>query len=76
MDSGQHSMAELFAQLGLDNETHAIEHFIQQHRGLNARVTLADADFWNPAQAAFLREGINEDSDWAEVIDELDVRLR
>ncbi|WP_341503472.1 DUF2789 domain-containing protein [Gallaecimonas sp. GXIMD4217] len=76
MESALHSLAELFAQLGLDNDPQAIEGFIQQHKGLNARTALPDAAFWNHAQASFLREGLSDDSDWAELIDELDVRLR
>ena len=39
-------------------------------------VALADAPCWTPAQAAFLREEILEDADWAEVVDQLDARLR
>jgi hypothetical protein len=36
---------------------------------------LSDAPFWTPSQAAFLREEILEDADWASVIDELNVDL-
>ena len=39
-------------------------------------VQLAEAAFWTPAQAGFLREAILEDADWAEVIDELNNDLR
>jgi hypothetical protein len=38
-------------------------------------VQLADAPFWKPSQAAFLREEILEDGDWAEVVDDLNARL-
>ena len=37
---------------------------------------LHEAAFWTPAQADFLREEILEDADWAEAVDELNVRLR
>lgn len=37
---------------------------------------LEDAPFWNDAQAALLREKILDDSDWAEVIDQLNLTLR
>ena len=36
---------------------------------------LADAPFWSIAQASFLREEWLEDGDWAEVVDDLNVRL-
>ena len=36
---------------------------------------LADAPFWTPAQAALLREALNQDADWAEAADELAARL-
>ncbi|MGB3725914.1 MAG: DUF2789 family protein, partial [Glaciecola sp.] len=32
-------------------------------------------DYWNEGQRAFLKEAILEDASWAEVIDELNVRL-
>jgi len=76
MDTSEHSMATLFAQLGLPNDAGAIEQFIASHRPLKPDLQLADADFWNEGQARFLREGIGDDSDWAEVIDELDAQLR
>ncbi len=76
MDTSKHSMATLFAQLGLPSDADAIEQFIASHRPLKPEQQLADAEFWNQGQAHFLREGIRDDSDWAEVIDELDARLR
>jgi len=39
-------------------------------------VKIADAPFWTPAQAAFLREKLNEDADWAELVDQLSAALR
>ena len=36
----------------------------------------ADAAFWTPAQAQFLREEFTEDADWAERVDQLNVMLR
>lgn len=74
MDAPLHSMGNLFAQLGLPDDPRAIDHFILTHR-LPESVPLADAPFWNPSQAAFLREEIVEDADWAEVVDDLNVRL-
>ena len=39
-------------------------------------VRLPDASFWSPAQAAFLRDALAADSDWAEVVDALSAALR
>lgn len=76
MDLTHHSMTELFAQLGLGNTPEEIAHFAVVHRPIPETVRLADASFWTPAQAQFLREEISEDADWAEVVDQLNVMLR
>lgn len=76
MEQPVHPLAELFKQLGLPAESGAIDRFIASHTPLAADVTLADAPFWSPTQAAFLREEILEDADWAEVVDHLNVALR
>ncbi len=76
MDRSSHTLACLFAQLGIDNQESDIEQFIQSHRGIPPEVPLAKASFWSDAQAEFLKEGLQEDSDWAEVIDCLDALLR
>ena len=75
MQDVNHSLAELFAQLGLPTSTDAIEAFIEAHRPLPAQQKIYDAEFWSPAQATFLRECRAEDADWAELVDELSVRL-
>ena len=76
MDLTHHSLAELFSQLGLPNTAADIEQFVASHRPLAGDVKLADAPFWTPAQAQFLREEINEDADWAERVDQLNAMLR
>lgn len=76
MDTSAHDMHTLFDQLGLPSSSDEIERFIAAHRELRKTDCLSEASFWSPAQAAFLREAINEDSDWAEVVDQLDARLR
>lgn len=75
MDMSEHTMENLFQQLGLDNSEQAIEHFIQQHE-LPENIRLENAPFWSPAQSAFLKECLAADSDWAEVVDQLNVQLR
>lgn len=76
METPIHTMSNLFAQLGLPSDSDAIDRFIASHSPLPDDITLADAPFWTPAQAAFLREEILEDADWAEVVDQLNVSLR
>lgn len=71
-----HSFTELFAQLGLPADEAGIGHFLAAHRPLATEVALADAPFWNAAQADFLREEIIGDADWAEVVDQLNAALR
>lgn len=75
MDFHHHNLLNLFEQLGLPTEAHAVAHFIERHSPLPPAMPLADAPFWSPAQAAFLREEVLDDADWAEVVDELNVRL-
>ncbi|MFE8071237.1 DUF2789 domain-containing protein [Marinobacteraceae bacterium S3BR75-40.1] len=76
MDTSQHTMATLFEQLGLPSDEGSIESFIQRHAPLPREVALEDAPFWNATQSHFIAEGLDEDSDWAEVIDHLDAQLR
>lgn len=75
MEASLHTIHNLFAQLGLPNSDAEIETFIQTHSHLAGYISLAEAPFWTPAQAAFLREEILKDADWAEVIDQLNTRL-
>ena len=53
-----------------------IRRFIATHSPLAADIALADAPFWTTGQAAFLREEIVRDADWAEVVDQLNAALR
>lgn len=75
MEHITHPFSELFEQLGLDASHQGIEHFLHNHH-LPAGVELVDAPFWNRSQASFLKEGLQSDSDWAEVIDQLNASLR
>ena len=76
MDKSNHHFSELFAQLGLPCDAPGIQQFIATHTPLPAQVRLADAPFWTPAQATFLREALLQDSDWAELADQLSNALR
>lgn len=75
MDAPVHSTAQLFAQLGLPSDAASIRRFIDTHRPLPDALKLSDAPFWTASQAAFLREGLQADADWAPVIDALNAAL-
>jgi hypothetical protein len=74
MDTSEHSLSSLFKQLGLPTGKADIETFLREHR-LAEGQALPKAPFWNKAQAQFLSEALANDSDWAEVVDELAVLL-
>ena len=76
MDQPIHPFSDLFAQLGLPADEQSIRQFIASHGPLSADILLADAPFWTPSQAAFLKEEKLEDADWAELVDQLDLALR
>jgi hypothetical protein len=76
MERPVHTLSNLFAQLGQPDDEAAIARFIDAHRPLPDGLQLHEASFWTPAQACFLREAIGEDADWAELVDDLNARLR
>ena len=71
MESSMHRLTDLFRQLGLPDDPEGMEDFIARHRPLAPGVSLAEAPFWTPSQAQFLREEISEHADWAELVDTL-----
>jgi hypothetical protein len=75
MDTSLHTLSTLFDQLGLDSSPDAIAKFVSSHN-IDADIPLHEADFWNSAQASFIQDAIEEDADWAEIIDQLDIMLR
>lgn len=76
MDRPAYCLTDLFAQLGLPGDEAGMARFLAAHRPLDPHTELADAPFWSPAQADFLREEILEDASWALVVDELNLLLR
>ncbi|END3383328.1 DUF2789 domain-containing protein [Vibrio alginolyticus] len=76
MEMHQHGMAELFQQLGLGSSPQEMKDFITQHRHKRDSAPLHEASFWTMSQANFLKQAIEEDADWAELVDQLDVMLR
>jgi len=75
MDTSNHTMQALFAQLGLSNSDIAIDNFVHNNH-LPLEIPLESAAFWSAGQAQFIRECIELDADWAEVVDHLDAMLR
>lgn len=75
MDTSKHDLAGLFSQLGLDNSVDSINQFIQQH-SIDPDIQIYEADFWNESQSSFIYDALEQDADWSEVIDQLDVLLR
>lgn len=76
MDRPLHRFSDLFAQLGLPKDEQGIRGFLSAHSPLDEGVPLPDAPFWTSAQATFLRDSLLEDSDWAELVDQLSEALR
>jgi len=69
MENSIHRLCDLFQQLGLPDNVASIERFIRAHRPLSNAIPVAEAPFWTPSQAQFLREEIAKDGDWAELVD-------
>ena len=69
MENSIHRLCDLFQQLGLPDDVASIERFIRAHRPLSNAIPVAEAPFWTPSQAQFLREEIGKDGDWAELVD-------
>ncbi|MCU7555837.1 DUF2789 domain-containing protein [Alteromonas sp. ASW11-19] len=75
MYTDQPTMQDLFVQLGLDSSDEAIDNFIEKHRGMNDSRHIEEAPFWNDSQSEFLKSALEDDAEWAEVIDQLNVQL-
>ncbi len=75
MDTSSHTMQTLFQQLGLSSEQAAIENFIFNNH-LENNIPLDHAACWSASQAQFIREARDQDSDWSEIVDQLDALLR
>lgn len=76
MDFQNHSITSLFEQLGIGDSEKDINRFINRFAPIPSAVELHEALCWNKAQAAFLKQAKDEDADWAEVVDQLNVMLR
>jgi uncharacterized protein DUF2789 len=76
MGNFEHTMSDLFAQLGLPDADNEIDNFIHLHRPVSKDLSLEKAEFWNTGQSQFIHEALYDDSDWTELVDQLDTRLR
>ncbi|HLA31791.1 DUF2789 family protein [Pseudomonas sp. OTU750018] len=76
MQANVQELETLFQQLGLEHDQISIDLFIKRHSPLPEGCRLADAPFWDPAQADFLRQQFLADAEWAEVVDQLNLLLR
>ncbi|MCZ6804160.1 MAG: DUF2789 family protein [Proteobacteria bacterium] len=72
----EHTMSDLFAQLGLPDSDREIDEFIHLHRPMADNLSLEAASFWNNGQSQFIHEALDDDSDWSELVDQLNSRLR
>ncbi len=76
MELEPHSLKMLFQQLGLPDEEADIEKFIVRHRPLPRDMEIYEASFWNKSQSAFLKQALDDDAEWSELVDELDAMMR
>lgn len=76
MEFSFHDFTNLFAQLGLSNDPESIQRFIKANSPLAPEIRLEDAAFWSASQSTFLRNNLEEDADWAEVVDRLNIVMR
>jgi hypothetical protein len=74
MDMSTNNIETLFAQLGLDNSAEAMTQFVTSHR-LPKDVSVNNAPYWNDGQRHFLQDALRQDSEWSEVVDQLNVML-
>jgi hypothetical protein len=75
MDISPKTLNTLFQQLGLPGDDNGIETFIKTHGPIPGDRPVWEAPFWTESQQAFLRESLESDADWAEVVDELSALL-
>lgn len=74
MDISEIRMSNLFLQLGLEADDVAIAQFIASHQ-LPGQVHIVDAPYWNQGQRSFLRETMDKDGAWIQIVDALNESL-
>lgn len=68
-------MSKLFSQLGRASDTASIKAFIDANAPISGDLQLHEAAFWSTSQAAFLRDALLDDAEWAIVVDTLNSEL-
>ena len=76
MEPAFHRFTDLFTQLGLPSDVRDIGRFINANTPLPGELAIADAPWWSPSQATWLRQVMAEDADWALLVDQLSLALR
>jgi hypothetical protein len=74
MELHPHNLQHLFQQLGLPDSPAEIDIFVKSHQ-LPKGTTLVEASFWTPSQVDFLKQSLNNDSNWVGAVDILAKRL-
>jgi len=70
----EHTLEQMIEQLGITAEE--LNELVAEKGPLDAAISLADAPFWNRAQAGFLAEAVENDGAWAIAADQLDTMFR
>ena len=81
-----YTLNDLFLQLGLPNDNASITAFITRHQISSKRMTggkdsaktpaaITAAPWWTASQSEFLHQAIQDDAEWAILVDELNTRL-
>ena len=76
METFDKQFTKLFKQLGLPSDPVGISRFIARNSPLASDIRLTEARFWTQSQSGFLHEAVQNDADWAAIVDALDVALR
>lgn len=75
MEPNIHSLSSLFDQLGLESSLEAMEQFISEHTFQDGQA-IYEAPFWSQSQKNFLKQALECDADWSELVDQLAVLLK
>ena len=75
MDRISIDLSKLFSQLGRANDIASIKAFIDANAPMSGHVQLHEAAFWTASQAAFLRDALLDDAEWAAIVDALNSEL-
>lgn len=71
MPGNVYTLSDVFKQLGLPSDTASIADFIARNTGACEGCGLCRAPIWTESQRAFLKEALNDDSDWAIPVEQL-----